>query len=183
MEKIGKYEIIRELGKGATSAVYLANDPFANRQVAIKLVRADALGDKEHGKRFHKLFLTEASLAGKLSHPHIVSHLRCGRRRGGQLSRHGIRRGRHPRAVHPARIPAAGQPRHRDHFQVLQGARLCASARHHSPRHQAGEHPAYRRNRHQDLRLRRRAHDRGGDHAGVRNRLAGVHVPGAGAGT
>lgn len=73
MEKIGKYEIIRELGRGATSLVYLANDAFANRQVAIKLVRSDALGDKDHGKRFHKLFLTEASLAGKLSHPHIVS--------------------------------------------------------------------------------------------------------------
>jgi serine/threonine protein kinase len=73
MDKIGKYEIIKELGKGATSAVYLANDAFADRQVAIKLVRADALGDKEHGKRFNKLFLTEASLAGKLSHPHIAS--------------------------------------------------------------------------------------------------------------
>ena len=73
MKKIGKYEIIRELGKGATSQVYLAKDAFANRQVAIKLVRADALGDKELGKRYHKLFLTEASLAGKLSHPHIVS--------------------------------------------------------------------------------------------------------------
>jgi len=73
MEKIGKYEIIKELGKGATSEVYLANDVFASRQVAIKLVRADVLGDKDHGKRFHKLFLTEASLAGKLSHPHIVS--------------------------------------------------------------------------------------------------------------
>jgi len=73
MEKIGKYEIIRELGRGATSAVYLANDAFANRQVAIKLVCAEALGDKDYGKRFHNLFLTEASLAGKLSHPHIVS--------------------------------------------------------------------------------------------------------------
>ena len=73
MDKIGKYEIIKELGRGATSAVYLANDAFANRQVAIKLVRAEALGDKEHGKRFNKLFLTEASLAGKLSHPHIAS--------------------------------------------------------------------------------------------------------------
>jgi eukaryotic-like serine/threonine-protein kinase len=72
MEKIGKYEIIRELGRGATSAVYLANDAFASRQVAIKLVRADALQDKEHGKRFNKLFLVEASLAGKLSHPHIA---------------------------------------------------------------------------------------------------------------
>ena len=73
MEKIGKYEIVRELGKGATSAVYLARDPFGNRQVAIKLVRAEALAHKELGKRFHKLFLTEASLAGKLSHPHIAA--------------------------------------------------------------------------------------------------------------
>jgi serine/threonine protein kinase len=73
MDKVGKYEIIRELGRGATSAVYLANDAFADRQVAIKLVRADALGDKEYGKRFNKLFLTEASLAGKLSHPHIAA--------------------------------------------------------------------------------------------------------------
>ncbi len=73
MDKIGKYQIIKELGRGATSAVYLANDAFAGRQVAIKLVRADALGDKEQGRRFHKLFLVEASLAGKLSHPHLVA--------------------------------------------------------------------------------------------------------------
>ena len=71
--KIGKYEVIRELGKGATSAVYQALDPFQNRQVAIKVVFPEALGDKEHGKRYRKLFVTEASLAGKLSHPHIVA--------------------------------------------------------------------------------------------------------------
>ena len=72
MNKIGKYEVVRELGKGATSVVYLARDPFADREVAIKLVQAEALQDKEVGKRFQKLFLTEASLAGKLSHPHIA---------------------------------------------------------------------------------------------------------------
>ena len=70
--KIGKYEVIRELGKGATSAVYQAYDPFQNRQVAIKVVFPEALGHREHGKRYRKLFITEASLAGKLSHPHIV---------------------------------------------------------------------------------------------------------------
>jgi serine/threonine protein kinase len=73
MQKIGKYELLKEIGKGATSEVYLANDPFASRQVAIKLVKQEALVDKEHGKRFQKLFLTEASLAGKLQHPHIVA--------------------------------------------------------------------------------------------------------------
>jgi serine/threonine protein kinase len=73
IQKIGKYQILKELGKGATSAVFLAMDPFANRKVAIKVVQREVLGDREHGKRFRKLFLTEASLSGKLSHPHIVS--------------------------------------------------------------------------------------------------------------
>jgi serine/threonine protein kinase len=73
MQKIGKYQLISELGKGATSAVFLAMDSFANRKVAIKVVQRDVLGDREHGKRFRKLFLTEASLSGKLSHPHIAA--------------------------------------------------------------------------------------------------------------
>jgi len=73
MRKIGKYEIVRELGKGATSVVYEAVDPFQNRHVAIKVVLSEALGDRERGKRYRKLFVTEASLAGKLSHPHIVA--------------------------------------------------------------------------------------------------------------
>jgi serine/threonine protein kinase len=73
IQKIGKYQILNQLGKGATSAVYLGMDPFANRKVAVKVVEREVLGDKEHGKRFRKLFLTEASLAGKLSHPHIAA--------------------------------------------------------------------------------------------------------------
>src|SRR5262249_23641257 len=73
LQKIGKYQILGELGRGATSAVYLGVDPFANRKVAIKLVQSEALHDKQHGKRFRKLFTTEASLVGKLSHPHICA--------------------------------------------------------------------------------------------------------------
>ncbi|MCC7484484.1 MAG: protein kinase [Burkholderiales bacterium] len=73
MDRIGKFEVIREIGKGATSAVFQAYDPFQNRQVAIKVVFPEALVDKEHGRRYRKLFVTEASLAGKLSHPHIVA--------------------------------------------------------------------------------------------------------------
>ena len=73
IDKIGKYKVLRQLGTGATSTVYLALDPFTNREVAIKLVDALALGDKETGRRYRKLFLTEASLVGKLSHPHIAT--------------------------------------------------------------------------------------------------------------
>ncbi|MGA0023742.1 MAG: protein kinase domain-containing protein [Burkholderiales bacterium] len=71
--KIGKYEIIKELGRGATSVVYKAYDPFQDREVAIKVVFPEALGDAEHGRRYRKVFVTEASLAGKLAHPHIVA--------------------------------------------------------------------------------------------------------------
>ena len=72
MEKIGKYQVVRKLGEGATSEVYLCRDPFANREVAIKVVFPDSLTDDENRNLFRKLFITEASLAGKLSHPHVV---------------------------------------------------------------------------------------------------------------
>ncbi len=72
MDRIGKYEIVRELGRGATSTVYLALDSFNNQQVALKLFDLDLLRDPGRAKASRKLLLTEASLAGKLSHPHIV---------------------------------------------------------------------------------------------------------------
>ncbi len=72
MDNIGKYEILSELGSGATSTVYLALDPFNNQRVAIKLFNLEALRDPGLVKAHRNLLLTEASLVGKLSHPHIV---------------------------------------------------------------------------------------------------------------
>lgn len=72
MEKVGKYEIVKELGHGATSTVYLALDPFNQQQVALKVFDLNVLHDNNRAKAYRKLLLTEASLAGKLSHPHIV---------------------------------------------------------------------------------------------------------------
>jgi serine/threonine protein kinase len=72
MDTIGKYEIIRELGSGSTSTVYLAQDPFNNQQVAIKLFNFEAMRDPDLIKTHRKLLRIEASLVGKLSHPHIV---------------------------------------------------------------------------------------------------------------
>jgi eukaryotic-like serine/threonine-protein kinase len=70
--RIGKYPVMRELGRGATSRVYLGRDPFNNREVAIKVVRAETDVDTETRRRFHKVFLNEAALVGKLMHPHIM---------------------------------------------------------------------------------------------------------------
>ena len=75
MDKIGKYEIVRELGTGATSTVYLATDAFSKQQVAIKLFDLKGLRDVNTARIYRKLLMTEASLAGKLSHPHIVKIL------------------------------------------------------------------------------------------------------------
>jgi len=70
-QRIGKYPVLRELGRGATSVVYLCNDPFYSRNVAVKVVMAEAFRESERAKLYRKLFITEASLAGKLQHPHI----------------------------------------------------------------------------------------------------------------
>ena len=71
-QTIGKYQIIDELGKGATGKVYLAEDPFAKRKVAIKVAYPEALKNNEDGAFYKSMFLNEAALAGKLNHPHIV---------------------------------------------------------------------------------------------------------------
>jgi len=72
---IGKYQIERLLGRGATSSVYLGRDPFSNKQVAIKVATPEVLHDPKHGAQYRKLFFNEAGLAGKLKHPHIVKLL------------------------------------------------------------------------------------------------------------
>ena len=74
-EHLGKYPIIREIGSGATSRVYLARDPFAEREVAIKVFLFDQNISAQTERMMHKAFLAEAALAGKLSHPHIVEIL------------------------------------------------------------------------------------------------------------
>ena len=71
-QKVGRYQIERELGSGATSKVYLAQDPFAGRRVALKVVFPAALQGDEDGAAHRNMFLNEAALAGKLVHPHIA---------------------------------------------------------------------------------------------------------------
>ncbi|MBW8904280.1 MAG: protein kinase [Betaproteobacteria bacterium] len=71
-EHIGKYPVLREIGAGATSKVYLGRDPFAERDVAIKVFAFDTHAEAQQERMKHKAFVAEASLAGKLNHPHIV---------------------------------------------------------------------------------------------------------------
>ena len=71
LEKIGKYEVIRVLGKGATAVVYLGRDPDSGRDVAIKLIRFGE-DNAAMSRRLRKLFQTEDAIGRRLDHPNIV---------------------------------------------------------------------------------------------------------------
>ncbi len=71
-EKIGKYRIIEEIGRGNMGTVFSAHDPFADKTVAIKLAHAQYINEREIGERFKKLFFNEAQAAGVLNHPSIL---------------------------------------------------------------------------------------------------------------
>ena len=73
IEYIGKYHVIRELGRGATATVYLAEEAGRSEPVAIKLVRFSGGADEAHWtRRLKKLFATEGAMAKKLDHPNII---------------------------------------------------------------------------------------------------------------
>lgn len=72
-EKLGRYEIIRELGKGAMGVVYEGKDPSLGRRVAIKTARKDVIERSGLAKEMMERFLREARAAGVLNHPNIIT--------------------------------------------------------------------------------------------------------------
>jgi serine/threonine-protein kinase len=77
LQKIGRYNVLAELGRGAMGVVYKAEDPLLNRMVAIKtiLLSAEPAIRNDHDTRF----LQEARAAGGLNHPSIVTIYDVGR--------------------------------------------------------------------------------------------------------
>ncbi len=69
---VGKYRVIKRLGEGATSDVFLCRDDFHDRDVAIKRVRSSVLGDAVDGPVYARFFAAEAALVGRLQHPNVV---------------------------------------------------------------------------------------------------------------
>ena len=70
---VGRYEILEELGQGAMGVVYKGKDPKINRLVAIKTIRFSDDFEEQQAKEVKERFFKEAELAGRLSHPSIIS--------------------------------------------------------------------------------------------------------------
>jgi tRNA A-37 threonylcarbamoyl transferase component Bud32 len=73
VSSIGRYEIEREIGRGAMGVVYLARDPRLHRQVAVKTYSLPTGISEDLARQFHERFLREARAAASLSHPGIVT--------------------------------------------------------------------------------------------------------------
>src|SRR6185503_10279620 len=69
---LGRYEIEKELGRGAMGVVYRGRDPKINRQVAIKTMMLEEGSDGASTKEVKERFFREAESAGTLNHPNIV---------------------------------------------------------------------------------------------------------------
>lgn len=72
LKKLGRYDIVRLLGKGAMGLVYEGRDPNLDRRIAIKTIRVENLSG-EAAAEYEVRFLTEAHSAARLQHPNIVS--------------------------------------------------------------------------------------------------------------
>ncbi|MBU0602948.1 MAG: protein kinase [Gammaproteobacteria bacterium] len=70
--RLGKYEILRELGQGAMGIVYAGRDPVIDRQVAIKTLKREQLERSEADEVIAR-FKREAQAAGRLNHPNVVA--------------------------------------------------------------------------------------------------------------
>jgi len=75
VEQIGKFQLRKVLGKGASGTVYLALDTFSGMDVALKVLDRQVVAAPEFEATRTAQFLNEASLAGKLQHPHIAAIL------------------------------------------------------------------------------------------------------------
>jgi serine/threonine protein kinase len=73
MDRIGRYKVVRELGRGAMGVVYHAIDPNIGRPVAIKTIRLGDFRKPEEQARLRERLMREARSAGMLSHPGIVT--------------------------------------------------------------------------------------------------------------
>ena len=139
MDRIGRYKIVRELGRGAMGVVYHAIDPNIGRPVAIKTIQLGSARKPEEQERLRERLFREARSAGMLSHPGIVTiydveqqgdvaYIAMEYVDGPTLD--DVLSGRTPSPREAVQRPRPDRRR----------PRLCPQQGHHPPRHQARQH-------------------------------------------
>ena len=173
-ERVGPYQIVREIGRGGMAVVYLARQPALARAVALKELSPFHVRDESLARRF----LREAQMAGSLSHPNVVTVFDFIEQDGTPyiameyLDRGSLR----PSIGKLSVAQAAGRAR-----RAAGGAVARGDEAHRAPRREAGEPARDRRRRDQDRRLRHRqglpagGHGRDADAGGRDRRHAVVH--------
>lgn len=73
IKRLGRYEIVKELGRGGMGIVLMGRDPHLDRMVALKIIKIDDSGDGMGNKELIERFYIEARAAGKINHPNIVT--------------------------------------------------------------------------------------------------------------
>src|SRR5262249_20794964 len=133
--RLGRYEIISQLGTGGMGEIYLANDTQLDRRVALKLLSERYTGNALWLRRF----IREAEAASGLNHPNIITIPEiCPA--GGQSLFHRNRRHRRQN-IEAASPRRADEDRRRDQYRLAGGKRLGGGAcrGNHPPRHQTGK--------------------------------------------
>ncbi|MDH4183940.1 MAG: protein kinase [Nitrospinota bacterium] len=72
-KSLGRYEVLKELGRGGMGIVLKARDPRIDRLVALKIIKLDSFSDPKKKEEMLERFMVEAKAAGKLTHPNIVT--------------------------------------------------------------------------------------------------------------
>ncbi|MFQ5433098.1 MAG: serine/threonine protein kinase, partial [Nitrospinota bacterium] len=72
-KKLGRFEIVAELGSGAMGTVYKGLDPKIGRTVALKVLNFDRIKDGTDSLQARERFMVEARATGQLSHPNILT--------------------------------------------------------------------------------------------------------------
>lgn len=72
-QALGKYQVLKIIGRGNMATVYLGQDPFVDRPVAIKVAADEYVNSGDDGPLYRRMFFNEAQAAGMLKHPNITA--------------------------------------------------------------------------------------------------------------
>ena len=153
LKRLGKYEIIGELGRGAMGIVYQARDPIISRKVALKTITTNIANDLNLLQRFYR----EAQSAGGLQHPNIITIYDMGEEGGLPYIAMELVEGQNLEQVISCAQDLPLSLKLGYGVQACRSAGLCSQTRHRPPRHQTRQRDGQRGRRCEGGGFRHRA--------------------------